>query len=530
MSTSKKYLSLEEAAQMLGISPKDLTRIREEGQIRGFADRGTWKFRQEDIDKLRRMRQADSSPDVPLMTDGGSGMGSSVVLGGDDEDELGAQPTIIRGSALDDDFEGGTSDSDVRLILDDSLVNTGDSELDVSLSVSDSDSDVRLTEDKKKKPAPKSLDQSDSDVKLVGRDSDSDVRLSGGDSALQSDSDVKLAGRDSDSDVRLTDEGGPKSDSDVKIFDGDETDMAEDSRQSDVRMLDLDKTSLEGNDFILSQDGSGVLSDDANDAESTSIFSEDSGIALSADSGIALERTDDSGISLVNDDEDSGISLVSDDDEGITLAEDSGISIQPAASKSKGKKPSLDDSNAEETIPMMATSDSGSDVEATSFDVPALSAGDSAFDLDAGDSSHDTSVILFDDDEDQDFAPTKPKKAAVGSDESVAEMEEADLEVDGEVFDMDEGEELDVFDAGDEAFEDNFQSGTSHADFAVPSVGRAAAVEVEWSKLDFAGVLFATVLASVCTLVSFDLVRTLWHWGEPNPVAGPILTALAGLF
>ncbi len=533
MSTSKKYLSLEEAAQMLGVSPKDLTKIREAGQIRGFADRGTWKFRQEDVDKLKRMRQADSSPDVPLMSDDVIGSGSSVVLGGDEEDELGAQPTIIRGSALDDDdFDGGTSDSDVRLILDDSLLNTGDSKLDVSLSVSDSDSDVRLTEDKKKKPAPKSLDQSDSDVKLVTQDSDSDVRLSGGDSALQSDSDVKLVGKDSDSDVRLTDDGGPKSDSDVKIFDGDEAEAAvEDSRQSDVRMLNLDKTSIggSGSDLLMSQDESGVLSDDGDDAESTSIFSEDSGIALSADSGIALEKADDSGISLVSD-EDSGISLISEDDDGITLAEDSGISIQPAASKPKGKKPSLDDSNAEETIPMMATSDSSGDVEATSFDVPAINAGDSAFDLDAGDSSHDTSVILFDDDDDQDFAPAKPKKAAVGSDESVAEMEEADLEVDGEVFDMDEGEELDVFDAGDEAFEDSFQTGASHAELSVSSLGRAAAVEVEWSKLDFAGVVFSTILASICTLVSFDLVRTLWHWGEPNPVAGPILTALAGLF
>ena len=43
---AKKYLSLEEAAGMLGISEDELKRAREKGDIRGFADRGNWKFRQ----------------------------------------------------------------------------------------------------------------------------------------------------------------------------------------------------------------------------------------------------------------------------------------------------------------------------------------------------------------------------------------------------------------------------------------------------------------------------------------------------
>ncbi len=49
---SKKYYDLEEAAALLGMPKDQLNRLREQGQIRGFADRGTWKFRDEDVEKL----------------------------------------------------------------------------------------------------------------------------------------------------------------------------------------------------------------------------------------------------------------------------------------------------------------------------------------------------------------------------------------------------------------------------------------------------------------------------------------------
>ena len=65
-STPKKYLSLEEAAAQLKITRDQLIRLRESGDIRGFADRGTWKFRLEDIEEFARTRQSDSNPEVPM--------------------------------------------------------------------------------------------------------------------------------------------------------------------------------------------------------------------------------------------------------------------------------------------------------------------------------------------------------------------------------------------------------------------------------------------------------------------------------
>src|SRR5258708_29025543 len=113
-----KYLSIEEAAEHLGIAAVELNRLREKGLIRAFADRGTWKFKEEDVETLARSRQADSDPDVPLIPPDDTDSSSELVLG--DEDVLGNQPTIIRKSTGD---ESG-SDSDVRLIFDESMAVT----------------------------------------------------------------------------------------------------------------------------------------------------------------------------------------------------------------------------------------------------------------------------------------------------------------------------------------------------------------------------------------------------------------------
>src|SRR5260221_2316134 len=151
---SKKYLSIEEAAEQLGIASAELNRLREKGMIRAFADRGTWKFKEEDVEKLGRSREADSSPDVPLHHVVTGDSSSDIVI--DDHDELADQPTIISKLPAED-----SSDSDVRLMFDDAM-KVEDSH--AAPLPGDSDSDVKLAA-----PAPgKSADDSDSDVKLAG--------------------------------------------------------------------------------------------------------------------------------------------------------------------------------------------------------------------------------------------------------------------------------------------------------------------------------------------------------------------------
>ncbi|MFK7778418.1 MAG: helix-turn-helix domain-containing protein, partial [Gimesia sp.] len=349
---AKKYLNLEEAAAQLGMQVDELNSLREGGDIRGFADRGTWKFRFEDIDELGRSRQADSDPAIPLMTGNDDDLFGSAVMG-DDEDEVGEQETVIRGSVHDDDespTELNSSDSDVRLVVDDGDDLQLDSEPEMLAVGQDSDSDVSLTDDS-------SLDlRSDSDVKLVDSDSEPDFEMF--DLEAGSDSDVKLVADNGDI---------SGSESDVALVGSDSFDLGS---ESDVALISDD----DGEASILAED-SGVS------------LASDSGISLAGplDSGISLESADESGISLVDEDA-SGLSLEGSDDTGsdISITADSGISLEPFDVE--------DDVDVEKTVHMMPTSD---DKNAT-MEIPALDDDDdSSFDL--SDSSADTSVLMLSD-------------------------------------------------------------------------------------------------------------------------------------
>ena len=81
---AKKYLSLEEAAKRLGLSTDELIRRREKGDVRGYADRGTWKFKIEDIDEFRRSHEIDSHPEVPILDNDDTDMDQLLV--GSDSD------------------------------------------------------------------------------------------------------------------------------------------------------------------------------------------------------------------------------------------------------------------------------------------------------------------------------------------------------------------------------------------------------------------------------------------------------------
>ena len=55
------YYTLEESAQILGISPDELKQRARKGEIRSFQDRGTWRFRIQDIQEMARRRHGNGS-------------------------------------------------------------------------------------------------------------------------------------------------------------------------------------------------------------------------------------------------------------------------------------------------------------------------------------------------------------------------------------------------------------------------------------------------------------------------------------
>src|SRR5207302_3948565 len=53
-------------ARILGMKTEELNLLRERQEVRAFADRGTWRFRTQDIEELARRRGLGSNADLPL--------------------------------------------------------------------------------------------------------------------------------------------------------------------------------------------------------------------------------------------------------------------------------------------------------------------------------------------------------------------------------------------------------------------------------------------------------------------------------
>src|SRR4051794_26323013 len=62
----QQYYTLEEAAKLLQMSADDLRELARKKQVRAFQDRGTWRFRQQDIQELARERGIGSEPELKL--------------------------------------------------------------------------------------------------------------------------------------------------------------------------------------------------------------------------------------------------------------------------------------------------------------------------------------------------------------------------------------------------------------------------------------------------------------------------------
>ncbi|WP_437185455.1 hypothetical protein SH668x_002560 [Planctomicrobium sp. SH668] len=503
---SKKYLSLDEAAQILGMATDELVRLREKGDVRGFADRGTWKFKSEDIESLQRRRQVDSNPEVPLLDPDFSFNTDS---------DVGEQPTVIRGDRA--------SESDINLFADDTSLPLKGSDSDVRLVGgknadfdfdADSDSDVKLFGFNDRLPDNVGTDPeieikkpgSDSDVRLVRADSDSDIKLV----TDNSDSDVKIVGSSTDADLNVQ-KSKPSTGTD---FDLTATLDQLGKSDSDVRLVpDSDKSDF-GDVTLLPDDDAVAIDFTTDSSDQGSVLDEDSGITLSRDSallmgesGISLAGPNDSGIALNIDDDDEGITLALDDESGISLdSGDSGISL---FSDESGISLVSDDRGG--TVPMMDALSDHDDNAATQYDVSSID-DDSGYDVltanETGAMDIQEDDGLFDLDDEGSFE----------------EANDFDEDADFEEASFDDENDHDVFDA-DEAFGDDAGAG-----YAVPAASRIRAADAEWDTITFVGLTIGSLLLVACGLVMIDLVKNTATAASPNPVSGQIMELLGSLY
>ncbi len=115
-----KFLSLEEAARLLGVSTDEVNRLVDRKQLFPMRDGATVKFKADDVDRLARDRAGDGgsgddlSLDLDLPTDGAADEislgepldGADSIFAGDLPAAAGASQTIVRGTA----DKGGDAD------------------------------------------------------------------------------------------------------------------------------------------------------------------------------------------------------------------------------------------------------------------------------------------------------------------------------------------------------------------------------------------------------------------------------------
>lgn len=561
---AKRYLSIDEAAVMLGMESSELNRLREKGEIRAFADRGTWKFREDDLQELARARNMDSNPDIPMLggepskkaepkfdlsmfEDTPADDDSSLKLGEEvDERKLADQPTIVRGKGRDD---LSSSDSDVRLVFDENLMP--DSDPDVP-SLSDSDSDVRLLS----APAP----DSDSDVKLVPDSSSQKHKVK---SIFEDDSDVSLVGQS----------GTLNLDSEVPdgsfVLGGEASGLALTGPGYSGLSSGVKSSSESSGKTMVG----GMTPDEEEEGITLEIPNVDSGIALDGDSDITLDLGgNDSGISL--DAGGTGSSLLLGSDSGISLAgpSDSGIALDTGSGSTKKKKSKKQADDLGGTLPMMKIpGNMGDDLAATNLELPSLGL-DSQFELasfdneeassavvldedtnktmafniaDDDDASDQSAVVLDDDegersavilDDEDDTADEAPRSSRGGRKKGrdYEQTEEiAEELLDGDVIGEDDEVEMsEVFGTDDADFDESLETGESQADFAIPtaSAGRMSApVEAEWGAGPFVMLFLSSAVMVLTSFMMYEVVRTMWGGNDPSAGTEAILATFRGM-
>ncbi|GIW99485.1 MAG: excisionase [Pirellulaceae bacterium] len=252
------FVPLEEAAKRLGVTTDELVEMRSRGEIFGYRDGGSWKFKPEEIERVLAERAGGEALDE----DPG---GSSLALGGDE-------------------LTGSSAQSDVALVADS---GTGS---DVRLVPSGEEPDLALDEDDDDELSLLAEDGEDLlatvNDKTAGAGSGSDIPLEGSDIF-----DLKLA------------EGS-------NVLSGSEVELGKEDGSGGLIQGDSGRTPGSGD---LDIEGSDLqLADDDLD------LADGSDLVLGADSGINLMSPSDSGISL----EDEPLDLAASGISGLDLAEE----------------------------------------------------------------------------------------------------------------------------------------------------------------------------------------------------------------
>ncbi len=536
------YLSLEEAAKKLGIPTDRLVELRSQGQVRGFRDGASWKFPENEIDRLADdLGDALAGGSGLLVTDQSvgsslSGLGSKVIGGdGNEPDgtgsdlELGSEP-LTPGSGSDVNLVASKgSGSDVALVAGDSdlLLEMDSSDLSLEAPALAEDSGLLdlAIEPKtgstgpianKKNAPPQAADDSGLDF---GDDEDSGDMMLGGDSG-----DV-LGGDSNDMLLRPSGTSNLEMMSDFDSAASGSGLLSKSSLGGDV-LSELDLLSAEAG-------GSGLISGD-----SEALLGNSGALGLSSGTGSSLAGLDDA----LDDDDDL---MIADDDDDLVISNSGGdISIA-----------------GDSGINLMSPSDSGLSLESEPLDLAgsglsALDLGAELNDLGSGIGSGSSgrgsgvgdnsgSAVDFEDEEFQLSASGIGLEADIDSGSQVIEVEDSDAIGEavefGEVEMADGGDPFggDVFGGGANAgveevgFVDEADDGVMIDEDSAAPVGRAAAgamaFEIPFTVMQVAGLMLIICMLSLGGMLMTDLIRNMWTYQETSTPVSSLTQSLTSL-
>jgi hypothetical protein len=330
---ASRLVELNEAAKMLGLTPDQVIEMRSNGEIFGYRDGASWKFKVEEVERVKaELAGGGTLDDGPISFDddpnqthrppGGLPEDDAVLVQEEEGEPAGGGS---RSKVIGASGEAPDAESDLRLSgLGSDLVLEADSAISL-----EGDEEISLDDGSSRKGSPV-----DSDVSLVpGVGIGSDVRLvpdTGSDRALKApsagsaevlgDSELKLKSGSSGGTGEIQD-GGGTSRSLGPVGSGD-LDIALDS---ELALSDDDEMVLGGSAI-----GSDLTLNPAADSGINLASPSDSGLSLEADSGISLQTPTDSGLSLEEESGGLGGSSIS----ALELPEDESIELDSGALES----------------------------------------------------------------------------------------------------------------------------------------------------------------------------------------------------
>ncbi|MGL4515027.1 MAG: helix-turn-helix domain-containing protein [Lacipirellulaceae bacterium] len=465
---SQKFLSLDEAAEKLGITKERLGELREEGVLNGYRDGPSWKFRTEVVERLveEGLPQPETaSDDLDLDLGGMAGLpigDDTVQLGieplgdGDDAESILMSEADLPGglprppSTIIGRSELGLDDSDLPMAKPESVPSAASAPIEVSPAAFDDLEELELD-----------LEAESSRILDAG-DVEAAQRAAKGMAAAAADSGSLGLGNELE--------------------------------------LDIVGSSVTGGSRSPDSDAMGVLGSDSDPANLT-----DPGAtgALPPMKPAAGRATGFDAVELGADDDDDDLvlgdsgdlALASGSGSGMLASGDSGINLRPSDSGISLGDMQLD----------LAGSAMGS-----ALDLAALSAksqggsviGEDAFLLtpaDAIDSDEDSSQVVALDDLSEDGAPVA--------------FEEDDTPV--------------GFGA-DEDLEGDFASGFAGAAAGAPVVAASGVTTFPTWIMVLLGCTMTSM--ALCGMMALDLLHSMWSWDEPYAVNSALMDAVLSIF